>query len=54
MTSFDEVNELFQAYCGADPSYCAQLAVHANGERVVDLAQGIKGDSLLPVYSTLM
>jgi CubicO group peptidase (beta-lactamase class C family) len=52
MPTFEAVDELFQAYCEADPTYCAQLAVHVGGERVVDLAHGMEADSLLPVYSS--
>ena len=52
MTTFEPVHEAFQAYCDADPTYSAQLAVHVAGERVVDLAQGMAVDSLLPVYSS--
>ena len=52
MTTFEPVHEAFQAYCDADPTYSAQLAVHVAGERVVDLAHGMEVDSLLPVYSS--
>jgi CubicO group peptidase (beta-lactamase class C family) len=50
--SFDVVTELFEAYCDADPSYSAQLAVYAGGERVVDIARGMSADALIPVYSS--
>ena len=52
MTTFEPVSAAFQAYCDADPTYSAQLAVHVAGERVVDVAQGMAVDSLLPVYSS--
>src|SRR6476620_64499 len=52
MTTFEPVSAAFEAYCDADPTYSAQLAVHVAGERVVDLAQGMVVDSLLPVYSS--
>jgi CubicO group peptidase (beta-lactamase class C family) len=52
MPSFDTVHEAFQGYCEADPTYAAQLAVHVGGERVIDLAQGMDADTLLPVYSS--
>jgi CubicO group peptidase (beta-lactamase class C family) len=50
--SFDAVIELFQGYCDADPTYCAQLAAYAGGERILDLAQGLSPDALVPVYSS--
>jgi len=52
MPSFEAVTELFRSYCEADRTYCAQLAVYVGGEQVVDLAQGMEADSLLPVYSS--
>src|SRR5580658_4603691 len=52
MPTFESVHELFQSFCDADPTYCAQLAVHVAGERVIDLVQGMELDSLLPVYSS--
>jgi CubicO group peptidase (beta-lactamase class C family) len=52
MPTFESVHELFQSFCDADPTYCAQLAVHVAGERVIDLVQGMEFDSLLPVYSS--
>jgi CubicO group peptidase (beta-lactamase class C family) len=52
MSSFDAVTELFQSYCEADPTYCAQLAVYVGAERVVDVAQGLAIDGLIPVYSS--
>jgi CubicO group peptidase (beta-lactamase class C family) len=50
--SFDAVAELFQTYCDADPTYCAQMAVYVGGQRVVDLAEGLPIDALIPVYSS--
>lgn len=52
MLTFDPVIEAFQGYCDSDPTYCAQLAVHVNGKRVLDLNQGMEVDSLLPVFSS--
>lgn len=54
MPSFEPVLQAFQAYCEADPTYSAQLAVHVDGERVVDLVAGtaLTTDSLVPVYSS--
>jgi CubicO group peptidase (beta-lactamase class C family) len=52
MPAFDAVTELFGAYCDADPTYCAQAAVYVGGERVVDVAQGLPNDALIPVYSS--
>jgi CubicO group peptidase (beta-lactamase class C family) len=52
MPNYESVHQLFQSYCDADPTYSAQLAVYVGGECVVDLAQGMQVDSLLPVYSS--
>jgi Beta-lactamase len=52
MEEFPSVVETFQGFGHADSSYCAQLAVHVKGERVLDLAQGMGKDSLLPVFSS--
>jgi CubicO group peptidase (beta-lactamase class C family) len=50
--SFEPVIAAFQGFCQADPTYSAQVAVNVKGERVIDLAQGMKEDSLLPVFSS--
>jgi CubicO group peptidase (beta-lactamase class C family) len=50
--TFDPVVEAFGGYRDADPTYCAQLAVHVKGERVLDVTQGMEADSLLPVFSS--
>ncbi|HEY2214796.1 MAG TPA: serine hydrolase domain-containing protein, partial [Acidimicrobiales bacterium] len=52
MATFESVSQLFRSYCDADPTYCAQLAVYVRGELVLDLAQGMDVDALLPVYSS--
>jgi CubicO group peptidase (beta-lactamase class C family) len=52
MQTYEAVRELFQSFCDADPTYSTQLAVCVGGEMVVDLAQGMEVDSLLPVYSS--
>lgn len=51
---FEPVQEAFLAFCDADPTYNAQLAVHVGGEIVVDLIGGssIQPDSIMPVYSS--
>jgi CubicO group peptidase (beta-lactamase class C family) len=52
MATYGSVHELFQSYIDTDPTYSAQLAVIVGGELVIDLAQGMQLDSLLPVYSS--
>jgi CubicO group peptidase (beta-lactamase class C family) len=52
MPTFEPVHDLFQSYCDADPTYWAQLSVFVRGESVIELSQGMQGDSLLPVYSS--
>jgi CubicO group peptidase (beta-lactamase class C family) len=50
--AFESVIEAFEGFCDADPTYCAQLAVHVGGERLLDLSQGMEKDALLPVFSS--
>ncbi len=52
MSGFDAVTDLFETYCEADPTYFAQMAVYVGEERVVDVAQGLSVDALIPVYSS--
>ena len=52
MPAFEPVIEAFEGFCDADPTYCAQLAVHIGGERLLDLSQGMEKDALLPVFSS--
>ena len=46
------VIEAFEGFTDADPTYCAQLAVYVGGEHLLDLAQGMETDALLPVFSS--
>jgi CubicO group peptidase (beta-lactamase class C family) len=52
MSTFEPVIKAFQSFRDADPTYCAQFAVHVKGERVLDLNEGMDPDALLPVYSS--
>ncbi|MHB1854310.1 MAG: serine hydrolase domain-containing protein [Acidimicrobiales bacterium] len=52
MPSYESVTSLFEGYAKEDPTYTAQLCVHVDGERVIDLAQGMGLDALVPVYSS--
>ncbi len=51
--SFEAVEEAFRAFADKDPTYNAQVAVHVDGERVVDLVSGtLDADALVPVFSS--
>jgi CubicO group peptidase (beta-lactamase class C family) len=50
--AFEPVIEAFERFSDADPTYCAQFAVHVGGERLLDLSQGMDRDALLPVFSS--
>ena len=52
MPAFEPVVAAFEGFADADPTYCAQLAVHVGGERLLDLSRGMGMDALLPVFSS--
>jgi len=52
VTNYEPVIALFEGYGKDDPTYSAQLSVYVDGEQVIDLAQGMASDALVPVYSS--